>query len=862
MNSLSNLIDLKVLDTNNILEVLQERYLNNNIYTKINQILLALNPFKKVHLHKEQPHPNDIALLCLTNLKKNHTNHSILVSGESGAGKTETTKIILKKLLDVNENKQNEKLLEQIYWSNYILESFGNAKTIRNHNSSRFGKYINIFYNQRGHIVGAKIETYLLEKIRVTKKSIDERNYHIFYQLFPELINEKILFSNNLEDENIDDESSKFELFQAFRYFNIQDKTINQIKTILKIIILFGDYNKNKEEISKLMGCSISEYIEGKTIKVGKEEIYKKLSPDEIEIKIETFQQELYQSLFTYLVEIINKELSVNLGTKETYNFIGILDIFGFEILDKNSIEQLCINYTNEVLQNTFNKYFFEKEQELYISEGLPYNLVSFENNDKIINKLEKEIFSTVNEVTKFIKGSDKQIMEMIFKKKDNILEISNLDKTKMKFNINHYADKVSYNLEEFLEKNKLNCPDELKQLLIKSEIKLDIKLETSKDKLLSSFQKQIKLLKNKINSTQVNFIRCLKPNDEMIPRQLSDKRMIQQLKYNGVIEAIRVARQGYPIRIKNNIFKNIYGLIPRKEINWLIQGKTLTFLNHEQEKILEEKRNIILNHKSILIQKIYRGYQLYNKYQLYKKKIIILQSFIRGRLQRIKYLKLLYNFKVNIIRKYYLRFKEQNKYYKIKFVNNWLYFRNHYNKIILIKKNKASLIISKLFKRFYLLNQWLKLYQKIQLIKGFIKIIIAKKELFTLKKEAKDFNKIKQDLEKKHQELELQLEKQKQFNLEKTQLEDEKLKEEFNRMMMEKEERENKLIEKQKELEYQRLVEIKKREELNKENDRLVKAIGERDVKFINELSKIQEEMDRMRLLLKEKQKPQCSVM
>jgi len=854
MNDISNLIDLKILNIDTILEVLQDRYLKNNIYTKINQILLALNPFKKVQLNKDQPHPDDIALLCLTDLRKNKNNHSILVSGESGAGKTETTKIILKKLLDVNDNKQNEKILEQIYWSNYILESFGNAKTIRNHNSSRFGKYINIYYDDNNQIVGGKIETYLLEKIRITKKSIDERNYHIFYQLFPDLINESILKTNNLIDENLDDESSKFELFQAFKYFDIQQDMIDKITNILKVIIYLGNFNKYKKQISLLLNISLDKLtknIEGKTIKVGSEIIYKKLKPEEIQVKIETFQQELYLSLFNYLVNIINKELTKNLDNKIEYHFIGILDIFGFEILQNNSIEQLCINYTNEVLQNTFNKYFFEKEQELYISEGLPFDLVQFENNDNIINKLENELFSEVNEVTKFIKGSDKQIMERVFKTTDEIIEISNLEKTKMIFNINHYADKVQYNLEGFLEKNKLDCPNELIELLDNCFLEIN----STKDKLLSSFQKQINLLKNKINSTQVNFIRCLKPNDEMIPLKINSNRTTQQLKYNGVMEAIRVARQGYPIRIKNDIFNKLYGLIPKNEIEWLIQGKTLTFLNREQEVILDNKRIVILNKYSTNIQSIFRGYMCKKLFISKKILCIKIQSLIRGKLQRIRYIKLLQNYKANIIRKYYLMYKNYKLFRNIIFINRWIKFRIHWNQIILQKKNKASSIITKYIKKYYLLNKLSKFITHINIIKGFTSIIVAKKERIKLRKESKDFVKIKDDLIRRQKELEQELEKQKQIYEENILR---KQKEQYERIMMENEEREQKLIE----LQYQKLAEKHKREELDKENNRLVRAIGERDIKFINELNKMQEEMDRMRQLLKEKQNSQCVVM
>lgn len=671
MNTINNLIELKELDNENIIKVLQERYKNNQIYTNINDILIAINPYKKINYETNKsynsnnktqykdkndfvernsdtliPHPNNIAIQCFNDLQKNNNNHSILVSGESGAGKTETTKIILKKLLNITKNKENNILLEQIYWSNHILESFGNAKTIRNYNSSRFGKFINIYYDNC-NIVGARIDTYLLEKIRVTRKNIEERNFHIFYQLFPELTNYKYIQSNNPENPQIDNEENVNNIYYAFKYFDISENNIKEIKKILKVIIFFSNYFENREKIVELLNIDIEfleKSIEGKTIKVGNEEIYKKLTKEEIQIKIDTFCQELYSTLFNYIVYTINSVLTKNVKNEVNLKIIGILDIFGFEILHENSIEQLCINYTNEILQNIFNKYFFEKEQQLYINEGLPFDFVKFDNNDDIIKTIENTVFKNINDVSSFIKPKDEQIMENLFKMKNNHLIINNLQKYKLLFNINHYAENVEYKLDGFIDKNKLNFPIELYNLLKKSNLPLlqEFIITYNKNtKLLTFFQKQILLLQNKIKKTKVNFIRCLKPNDEMKADLFCNERMTQQLKYNGVIEAIRVARQGYPIRIKNNVFQDLYGFLDN--IGWVIKGKTLTFLKKEQEKELDASRDNYLYEKATLIQKYWKCFVQRKNYFLCREKLIILQKNIKMFIERKRFLKKLF---------------------------------------------------------------------------------------------------------------------------------------------------------------------------------------------------------------------------
>ena len=871
----SNLINLKVLDIQNILEVLQSRYKNNKIYTKINQILLALNPFKKINISHDDPHPDELALNCFEDMIKQNTNHSILVSGESGAGKTETTKILLKKLLSLSS--QNNSLLEQIYWSNYILEAFGNSKTIRNHNSSRFGKFINIYFKDK-EIIGAKIETYLLEKIRVTHKSIDERNFHIFYMLFPQLINEKFIKTNNPYDDNLNDEEALQELQKAFKFFNISDQDYELIKNIIHSIILFSDFYKNKKHISQLLQVSLQQLedkINFQFIKVGNETIKKPLEEKDIKIKIQTLCNDLYSKLFNYLVSLINIELSKNLDKHNNYNSISLLDIFGFEILQDNSIEQLCINYTNEILQNTFNQYFFEKEQEIYIQEGLPYDLVKFENNDKIIHSIENKVFKTINEVSTFIKPTPSQIIDKLFKIKSNTINISNLQKSKKLFNINHYADTVEYNLSLFIQKNKLNLPEDIVSLLKLSNNKIiqQLSFQKSKNSLLESFKKQIKLLKNKINKTKVNFIRCIKPNDIMKPLQLDTKRTKEQLKYNGVIEAIRVARQGYPIRIPNSLFDLSYFMIPKQKLDFIIRGKTLTFMTHNDENKLENIKKSILNSNAITIQKNIKMFIQKKNFLLSLFRIIKIQSIFRCYKQYKTYQKLLQNLKSIIIQKYWKMFYFTKKYRTTKFIVYWITLRkikqNNYKKLL----NKKSNIIKKYFYTVLFNKSIRSLLTNIKNLKQFILIIKAKQQRIILRKQAKDIGNLKQKLkllEENNKRLEQEriiqeqnlLEQRK--NMEKEQLEmlkediyikqlieEEKYKQELDLRQLEKEE-----LQKEKEsLNKEKESLNKEKEELNKENIKLAEAILHKDIEHINKFIKMEAEINRLKRQITEQE-------
>ena len=619
-----NIIDLTKLvhlHQASILHILNQRYINNLIYTYSGPILIAVNPFKKIPYQDNQPHPNQIADKCYTRLNKNQ---SILVNGESGAGKTETTKIILRNLTNHLENGKND-LTQQILATNPILESFGNAKTIRNHNSSRFGKFIKLSYDNSKKINGAWIDTYLLEQIRITQSNNQERNFHIFYQLFDNPNEFNYLKSDVLEDKYLDDKQMHEDLLKGFEYLNITKNHIENILNIVRTVVYLGnlsfDDNYYLNQIIQILKISKDDFkrcIQKQKIEVNNEIFFKDLSDLQITNKINSLARYLYSNLFNHIVNLINN----NIGSETNSKWIGILDIFGFEVFQNNSLEQLAINYTNENLQNLFNNYIFNEEQKLYLSEGIEWDYVDFPSNQNILDLISKKpngIIHTLSEVCRFSKGTDKMFIEKINKchNENSNFKTDRLGLVKGKFIINHYAGEVEYNVDKFIEKNRNNISNDLLELLSLSEneiISLFPKVENKKSsKVIELFQKQLKELIKNINTTEISFIRCLKPNDENIADNFNRNRILQQLAYNGVLEAVKVSRSGFPIRFTKEEFESRFWMLPNfkvnEDFNYGLVGNTTIFFKDYQYKEIEKIREEIITVHLLVIQKNVRMY-------------------------------------------------------------------------------------------------------------------------------------------------------------------------------------------------------------------------------------------------------------
>ncbi|OQR88651.1 myosin [Thraustotheca clavata] len=658
MNLVDDLIRLPHLHEPGICHTLKERFKINDIYTLTGEILLAVNPFQDLGIYSDKliwkyirhgallalgdeeskmpPHVFSIADNAFRSLTAPLTgkasNQSILVSGESGAGKTETTKFIMKYLAAASQNKsmkninvEQSDVMSQVLSSNPILESFGNARTIRNDNSSRFGKFIQMQFSHYGLLVGASIQVYLLESIRVTSQAPNERNYHIFYEFLAgasedqkeqwALTKAKNFHYLNQSDcfarkDGVDDQKQFHLLKEAMETMQFEEDDQSNIMHTIAAVLHIGNldfYNKPGAEEGSLL------YEDDKTVDTAVDQVMKyfKTDRESLEIalctrKIQTRDESysigllpevaeqnrdalaryVYSKLFNWLVKQINGTIDHDEdGTLA--GFIGVLDIFGFEDLQTNSFEQLCINYANETLQEHFNATVLAQEQHQYEKEKIEWSFINFPSNRPCLELLDSRpvgVFHMLDEECILPQGNDQNFARKLYKQHENsaYLSASNTQKANYVFSIQHYAGWVSYETYGFMDKNKDTLHSELALLVKQSsnsflrnivmdkpvsglkgrhgrKVQSIIKPQTSKASVGAHFRTQLRSLMTTIQSTSCSYVRCLKPNDKNRPQFFDDQRICDQLRAGGVLEAVRVNRAGYPVRISHAQFIKRY---------------------------------------------------------------------------------------------------------------------------------------------------------------------------------------------------------------------------------------------------------------------------------------------------------------
>ena len=623
--NIDNLVDLTYVNIPSIMNVLEKKYNTNRIYTFNGNIVISINPFKKIDIYDlenrldiDTPHVYSLAEIAFRNIYQK--NQSILVSGESGSGKTENTKYILKYLC--NRYSENALLSDKIISSNYLIELFGNAKTIRNDNSSRFGKFIKL-YIKNSKIVGGDIENYLLEKSRISIINSNEKTYHIFYLVcnnqsivkkygFKNIKNYKTLYNSNYSyiiDEFLDYELL-IKILNSFDFSQGEiDNMFYKLKLILELLnvenknslIDILDNNKNLLKILDINYEDIFNKLTTKKFVISGEEITKNLEIDDIKIQVKSYSEDLYEELFNYIISKINS----NLGDKSE-KYLSILDIFGFEIFENNSYEQLCINYTNEVLQQIYNEYIFKNEQKEYEKENIDWTKIDFKNNDDIINLFSDKlsVFSIINEQSILGSGTNDNIFTSISKHlSGNLLSIEDGKRRDNIFKIKHYTGNVEYTIDNYIEKNR-----------IKSKSK---KIKTN----LQYFVNQLNLLKNELDKNSCYFIRCIKPNDKNTPDNFNQKKVYIQLLYSGIIEGIKIVLAGYPVKkYKEDLISEF------RYFNYFNETNIIDFLqNNEKDK----------KDYQIGINKVFLKKDFYDKYSKtnnkYRNKIIIeLQKYVK----------------------------------------------------------------------------------------------------------------------------------------------------------------------------------------------------------------------------------------
>ncbi|XP_035268439.1 myosin-7-like [Anguilla anguilla] len=623
---------------------LKERYAAWMIYTYSGLFCVTINPYKWLPVYNQEvvlayrgkkrseapPHIFSISDNAYQNMLTDRENQSILITGESGAGKTVNTKRVIQYFASIaaggtgKKDAASEKkgtLEDQIIQANPALEAFGNAKTIRNDNSSRFGKFIRIHFAASGKLASADIETYLLEKSRVTFQLKAERDYHIFYQILsqkkPELL-EIMLVTNNPYDyafisqgettvASIDDAEELMATDEAFDVLGFTQEEKNSIYKLVGAIMHFGNMKfklKQREEQAEadgtedadksayLMGLNSADLIKGlchPRVKVGNEWVTKGQNVQQVYYSVGALSKSVYEKMFLWMVVRINQSLD----TKQPRQyFIGVLDIAGFEIFDFNTFEQLCINFTNEKLQQFFNHHMFVLEQEEYKKEGIEWEFIDFGMDlQACIDLIEKPmgIMSILEEECMFPKASDATFKAKLY---DNHLgKSNNFQKPRMikgkpeaHFSLIHYAGTVDYNIVNWLVKNKDPLNETVVGLYQKSTMKLlsilfanyasaDAAADHGKGKGTkkkgSSFQtvsalhrENLNKLMTNLRSTHPHFVRCIIPNETKTPGSMENPLVMHQLRCNGVLEGIRICRKGFPNRILYGDFKQRYRIL------------------------------------------------------------------------------------------------------------------------------------------------------------------------------------------------------------------------------------------------------------------------------------------------------------
>ncbi|XP_057956923.1 myosin-2 [Malania oleifera] len=624
LQGVDDLIQLSYLNEPSVLYNLQYRYSQDIIYSKAGPVLIAMNPFKGVQIFgkdfvdayryklRDGPHVYAVADTAYNEMMEEEVNQSIIISGESGAGKTETAKIAMQYLAALGGGSSGVEC--EILQTSCILEAFGNAKTSRNDNSSRFGKLIEIHFSIAGKICGATIQTFLLEKSRVVQLANGERSYHIFYQLCaggPSCLKDKLNLkmaseykylnqSNCLAIDDVDDAQKFHKLVEALDDVQISKEDQEHVFEMLAAVLWLGNISfqvidsENHVEVvadeavtsaARLMGCSAQDLIltlSARKILAGKDAISKKLTLWQAIDARDALAKFIYANVFDWLVEQINKSLKV--GKQITGRSISVLDIYGFESFQKNSFEQFCINYANERLQQHFNRHLFKLEQEEYESDGIDWTKVDFEDNQECLDLVEKKplgLLSLLDEESNLPKATDLTFANKL-KQHLNANPCFRSERGGA-FGIRHYAGEVLYDTSGFLEKNRdplhhdsiqllSSCSRKLPRLFASNVLNQFQKpashssqsgvLDSQKQSVGTKFKGQLFKLMQQLESTTPRFIRCIKPNGKQLPGMYEKDLVLQQLKCCGVLEVVRISRSGYPTRMTHQEFARRYGFL------------------------------------------------------------------------------------------------------------------------------------------------------------------------------------------------------------------------------------------------------------------------------------------------------------
>eukprot|EP00929_Paragymnodinium_shiwhaense_P105640 TRINITY_DN7068_c0_g2_i3.p1 TRINITY_DN7068_c0_g2~~TRINITY_DN7068_c0_g2_i3.p1 ORF type:complete len:1669 (+),score=441.76 TRINITY_DN7068_c0_g2_i3:89-5095(+) len=769
---LEDLTQLPHLHEASVLNSLQHAFELDQIYTFTGPILIAINPFRSISglygpevmqdflvksggssgsSGKPKPHVFAVANAACQGMRTKRTSQTVLISGESGAGKTESTKYVMRLVTASGgaprqESDDDKGSVEgRILASNPILEAFGNAKTLRNDNSSRFGKFIALQFEDKdaGELVSSKVETYLLEKVRVVDQQEGERNYHIFYQACAASASDRrtgdVLKSLSLKGlqshsafryltksscsvlkAGIDDAVEFEHTATALRSIGLDDTTLDVFVGVIAAILNAGnldfedagagsDGSKVPDRckdtltlVGELLGVeatTLESAMCNRTIRDPRgETMTSPVKPAQAFDARDALARQLYGSLFDYIVKQINKSIGLgdSNGKEVAMLFVGVLDIFGFECFKLNSFEQLCINLTNERLQQYFNTFVFKLEQELYSREGIPWDALDFPDNQDCLDLLQgrpQGILALLDEECKMPRGTDKGFCSKLWKAFDKHARFDIIKTKPDSFVVKHFAGPVEYLSDHFVEKNKDTLRDDLIHCCYGSSLpvvqslfeELHNKLEEAQNgnksqvgprktagggatTLSAKFKGQLAELMQAIEKTDPHFIRCIKPNPQNKPDHYDRKGVAEQLRYQGVLQVVQLSRAGYPVRsscedcwleykllLKGPESSQMKSLEAHQRAEKLIArltelhdiqktasggpgiavGKTQVFFRKEAFEKLQLAKLRILNAAATKAQKLVRGVIARKMCKLKMLCVVVIQANMRGHIAR-----------------------------------------------------------------------------------------------------------------------------------------------------------------------------------------------------------------------------------
>ncbi|KAH9947125.1 P-loop containing nucleoside triphosphate hydrolase protein [Amylocystis lapponica] len=598
----SDMTLLTTITNESINENLQKRWTNAEIYTYIGAVLISVNPFKDLGIYTDEvlqrykgknrlevpPHVFGIAESAYYNMNAYQENQCVIISGESGAGKTEAAKRIMQYIAAVSGGQDSsiQEIKDMVLATNPLLESFGCAKTLRNNNSSRHGKYLEIMFNSQGEPVGAQITNYLLEKGRVVGQVDNERNFHIFYQFTkgasdaqresyglqtPEAYAYTSL-SNCLDVPGIDDVEDFSETIRAMQVIGLSDVEQSEIFRMLAIILWLGNvqYEELDDGNAKVADTGVTDFIaylmdvDGERVqKVMTSKVMETqrggrrgsvydvpLNPAQASSGRNALAKAIYNNLFEWIVSKINVSMKAR---SSTAHLIGILDIFGFEIFEDNSFEQLCINYVNEKLQQIFIELTLKTEQEEYVREQIKWTPIKYFNNKIVCDLIEERrppgLFAALNDACATA-HADPSAADNSF--------VQRMAISWRQFLVKHYAGDVMYNVAGMTDKNKDVLVKDLLDLIASSSNQFlqglfpDRPDPNSKKRPPTAgdrIKQSAGALVENLMRAQPSYIRTIKPNQNRSSTEYDTKAVLHQVKYLGLQENIRVRRAGFAYR-------------------------------------------------------------------------------------------------------------------------------------------------------------------------------------------------------------------------------------------------------------------------------------------------------------------------